>query len=237
LERIRAVQAAEDAEHHQGLDAQEEIPAAVAHLPGLAPVAPSPDSVWRRLVPLGVAPEGYLCCRDGQGLALVHLRAAQRAILLKTFETSPASLRPQALMMPPTWIPDGSLAAAVDDYLIETAQNPSPWGVTLEAVGPGHFVVMAVPAPLAPYPAAQVAESLLSGLTRQGLGCHQGFEQSRPKVLAAWIDGVLEKSSGAQQGSAAVWGPSFLQRLHGSQVAAGAPVLVHLSAADVLTLK
>jgi DNA mismatch repair protein MutL len=205
-----------------------------AHLPGIAVPADKPaTSVWHRAVPLGVAPQGYLCCQEGCDLIVVDLIVAEQAVLSHALSRHEGPMAPHAQLMPPTWIPDDGIQPAVDDYLIETAQSPSPWGVVLEAVGPGHYVVMAVPEPLCALPPVAVAEGLMSALAHVAQGCHQAYVKDRAQVVQLWLQHVLAAWQGPASGSAAVWGPRWLARLAEAEVSPHAPVMYRLAASAV----
>lgn len=209
--------------------------AAAPSLPGLAP-EPERGAFWRQLVPLGIAPLGHLCCRSGGDLAIVHLVHAQKGVLLAALLPQDEPLAGEALMLPPTWVPADALAAAVDDYVIESADAQSPWGVTLEAVGPGHYVVVSVPSALTAFSPVQVAQNLVAALMAAKMTCHNGFASSKQTILHAWLDGLLADWPGPAHGSALVWGPGFLHRLAAADVPTKPPVVRHLQAADVARL-
>lgn len=217
--------------------AQPSLGGASLLLPELADALQQPaQSRWQQLVPLGLAPAGYLCCREGDKLALVNLTRAWRAVLVHalTADAPAATAAPGALicsdtlMMPPAWTPQPELLAAAEDYLIETAKSPSPWGLQLEAVGPGAFVVVAVPTALTAWAPALVAQSLIEVLRHEPQGAARAFAERRRAVVGRWVDGLLNEGLPIRAGAANVWGPGFLRQLHAAQVTFGSGCVVVL---------
>jgi DNA mismatch repair protein MutL len=139
-----------------------------------------PGGYFSRLQPLGQVLSTYMVCAGAEGLVLIDQHAAHERVAYERLrlQAQKGEVTRQQLLFPEVL----ELPAAHVRLLDERAGELLRWGIEVEAVGPGRFAVLALPAALQGADATALVQDLIDELLEEGPGTTG--EDARARILS-----------------------------------------------------